>query len=234
VGGITGAPSLGRPVDGWRASYRRTVRDRPGRIASRHRSLRSRQFSQTSAACHHLVDLGLYVRHGALGQVHVDERGPETPVPEQRLNGSQMDARLQKMRRIRVPQGVATDLLTDGGLPQGRLQTASHLAAANRGRAGLRGKQPCRRPVLGPIGSPLGQRLLGQRDGSILVALAIAYPHDPPLAIDILDANLQPGARLRRSSRAAVTSPVTPPSPTRWGSTMRRNSSLALTFDPNP
>ncbi len=97
---------------------------------------------------HDFVDLLLDVHHGALGQMHIDKRGGNTLMAQQCLNYSQMDAGLQKMSGIRVPQRVAAYVLVYIALPQGRLEAALHAVGSNGLDAFLGGEKPYLWPVL--------------------------------------------------------------------------------------
>ena len=70
---------------------------------------------------HDFIDLLLDVHHGALSQMHIDKCGGNTFMAQQCLNYSQMDAGLQKMSGVRVPQRVAAYVLLYIALPQGCL-----------------------------------------------------------------------------------------------------------------
>ena len=73
VYGIAGYPET-HDDDGM-ASVRRTYEGTVSRNVARHRPLQSRQFNNQSIASHKLVDLGLDVYHGPLGQMHIDKGG---------------------------------------------------------------------------------------------------------------------------------------------------------------
>ena len=80
---------------------------------------------------HEFVDLLLDIHHGALGQMHIDKCGGNTLMTQECLNDAQMHTGLQKMGSIRVPQGVAADVLAYGALPQGGLEAAVHTLGRN-------------------------------------------------------------------------------------------------------
>ena len=97
---------------------------------------------------HDFVDLFLDVHHGALGQMHIDKCGGNTLMTQQRLNDSQMDAGLQEMSGVRVPQRVAAYVLVYIALPQSGLEAALHAVGGNRPGGILGGEKPCLWPAL--------------------------------------------------------------------------------------
>ncbi len=139
---------------------------------------------------HDFVDLFLDVHHGTLGQMHINKCGGNTLMAQQCLNYSQMDAGLQEMSGIRVPQRVAAYVLVYIALPQGCLEAALHAVGGNGLGAFLGGKKPYLRPVLQPVESQLGQYLDRQRHGSIPVAFGVSRPDDHALTVNIIKAKI--------------------------------------------
>ena len=122
--------------------------------------------------------------------MHVDKCSGYTFVAHQRLNGAQMDTSLQKMGGVRMPQRMAGDFLAYRTLLESFFEAVLHTAGLDSRGTFPGGEKPCRGPVSGPIGSQLSQRLDWQWYGSILVPLAVSYPEDHTLAVNVFKAKI--------------------------------------------
>ncbi len=114
------------PVDDWATFVHRTSVHTQYRSVERRRPLRSRWFNSRLISSHQLVDLGLNRRHGALGQVHIDEGGTNTRVAQQRLNSTQRNTGLQEMRGVGVSQRMTGYVFSDMALANGGLEATLH------------------------------------------------------------------------------------------------------------
>ena len=122
--------------------------------------------------------------------MHVDKCSGYTFVAHQRLNGAQMDTSLQKMGGVRMPQRMAGDFLAYRTLLESFFEAVLHTAGLDSRGTFSGGEKPCCGPVSGPIGSQLSQRLGRQWHGSILVPLAVSYPEDHTLAVNVFKAKI--------------------------------------------
>src|SRR3954468_2600750 len=101
-------------------------------------------------------------------------------MPKPELDDAEIDAGLEQMGGPGVTQGVHTGLLGHPGCEAGLLKGSAHTYNADRCRSGMRihpgagsgGKQPDRIAMGAPLAAKQGKGARGQRNVTILEALA--------------------------------------------------------------
>jgi hypothetical protein len=132
-------------------------------------------------------------------QVRVDNRRHRTFVAEVDLDLAEVLALLQQMRGVGVAQRVDVGLFFHAAGLEGQAEGALQRGAAHwfGGRGGAQtavtfgGKEQGRMTMSFPLLAQEQQRALGQRDVTILIALAPADVQEHALGIDVADLEIQ-------------------------------------------
>ena len=133
------------------------------------------------------------------GQVRVEGRDDRTLMAEVDLDLAQVLALLQQMRGIGVAQGMDVRRLFDAAGFEGEAEDALQRGPTHGlgGRPGtpaavaFGGKEPLRMTMGFPLLAQPQQRALGQRDITILIALAGADMQEHPFGVDVADLETQ-------------------------------------------
>jgi len=127
---------------------------------------------------------------GPLGQVEVGDRAADASMAKESLDGAEIDALLQQVGGVGVPQRVAGDGLGELGIVGGAADGLEHGLPANGLGCGMIGEEPMIGTVLAPVGPQELERSLGQGDVAVLASLAVSDADDHALAVDVFGAKM--------------------------------------------
>jgi hypothetical protein len=121
----------------------------------------------------------------------VDRRRADRAVAEHGLDGAQVDAGLEQMGGVAVPQGVRRDGRNPRDFPRDLAAGVPDRSGDHRPIRKSPGKQPGLRPGFFPILAQRLQQLRRQRHLALPVALAELDPYEHALAVNVLDAQMR-------------------------------------------
>ena len=128
---------------------------------------------------------------GLRGDMEVHRRGLQAAVAEEELDGPEIGPCLEEVRGEAMPQRMRPDTLLHPGLLPGLGDGPLDRGDGERRLGGPPGEEPLWRPVGLPVGAELPQKRGREGDVAVLAALARLDAEDHPLAVDVLDAEVE-------------------------------------------